>query len=107
MLYPTELRGQMAIFDYFSEYSELFYRFLFSVIPDSDEFHFRQKVRIFAVFIFRTFSKGDRSNYHLGGECSIQLSYGGKCIIRLSSTRIQLFSDFFKSCLIRTLKTRS
>ena len=66
MLYPTELRGQMAIFDYFDEYSELFYRFLFSVIPESAEFHFRQKVRIFAVFIFRTFSKGDRSNYHLG-----------------------------------------
>ena len=76
MLYPTELRGQMAIFDYFAEYSELFDQFLFSVIPDSDEFHFRQKVRIFAVFIFRTFSKGDRSNYHLGGERSILLSYG-------------------------------
>lgn len=66
MLYPTELRGQMAIFYYFAEYSELFYRFLFSVIPDSDEFHFRQKVRIFTVSVSRTFSKGDRSNYHLG-----------------------------------------
>ena len=66
MLYPTELRGQMAIFNYFSEYPELFCRFLFSVLPDSAEFHFRQKVRIFMVFIFRTFSKGDRSNYHLG-----------------------------------------
>ena len=75
MLYPTELRGQMAIFDYFSEYSKLFCRFLFSVIPDSDKFHFHQKVRIFAVFIFRTFSKGDRSNYHLGGGPSILLRY--------------------------------
>ena len=76
MLYPTELRGQMAIFSYFSEYPELFERFLFSALPDSAEFHFRQKVRIFTVSIFRTFSKGDRSNYHLGGERSILLSYG-------------------------------
>ena len=29
MLYPTELRGQMAIFDYFAEYSELFTVFCF------------------------------------------------------------------------------
>ena len=77
MLYPTELRGQMAIFDYFAEYSELFCRFLFSALPDSAEFHFRQKVRIFTVSIFRTFSKGDRSNYHLGGVRSVQVSYGG------------------------------
>ena len=75
MLYPTELRGQMAIFSYFSEYSELFFRFLFSVLPDSAEFHFRQKVRIFTVSIFRTFSKGDRSNYHLGGGRSILLRH--------------------------------
>ena len=77
MLYPTELRGQMAIFNYFSEYSELFCRFLFSMLPDSAEFHFRQKVRIFTVFIFRVLSKGDRSNYHLGGVRSVQVSYGG------------------------------
>ncbi|MGM9650835.1 MAG: hypothetical protein ACI3VX_02720, partial [Faecousia sp.] len=65
MLYPAELRGQMTIFDYFSEYPELFDRFLFcaSRFPES---HFGQKVRIFAVSIFRTFSKGDRSNNHLG-----------------------------------------
>ena len=74
-LYPAELRGQMAIFYYFAEYSELFYRFPFSVIPDSAEFHFRQKVRIFTVSIFRTFSKGDRSNYHLGSGRSILLRY--------------------------------
>ena len=66
MLYPTELRGQMVIFNYFPEYPELFCRFLFSALPDSAEFHFCQKVRIFTVSIFRTFSKGDRSNYHLG-----------------------------------------
>ena len=57
MLYPTELRGQIAIFDYFSEYPELFDRFLFSVLSDSAEFHFRQKVRIFTVFIIRSFQK--------------------------------------------------
>ena len=89
MLYPTELRGQMEIFDYFAEYPELFCRFLFSVIPDSAEFHFRQKVRIFTVSIFRTFSKGDRSNYHLGGVCSIQLSYCdmAKFMIKPEETR--------------------
>ncbi len=52
MLYPTELRGQMAIFDYFAEYSELFYRFPFSVIPDPAEFHFRQKKFGFSLFSF-------------------------------------------------------
>ena len=66
MLYPTELRGQIEIFDYFSVYSELFDQFLFSAIPSSAEIHFRRKVRIFTVSVFRTFSKGDRSNYHLG-----------------------------------------
>ena len=108
MLYPTELRGQMAIFDYFSEYSELFYRFLFSVIPDSAEFHFRQKVRIFAVFIFQTFSKGDRSNYHLGGECSIQLSYGGKCIIikyGLFFSKIRLWEALYRRTNVRLYNT--
>ena len=57
MLYPTELRGQMAIFYYFAEYSELFYRFLFSVIPDSAEFHFRQKSSDFHGFRFPDFFK--------------------------------------------------
>ena len=57
MLYPTELRGQMAIFYYFAEYSELFYRFLFSVIPDSAEFHFRQKSSDFRRFHFPDFFK--------------------------------------------------
>ena len=57
MLYPTELRGQMAIFYYFAEYSELFYRFLFSVIPDSSEFHFRQKSSDFHGIRFPDFFK--------------------------------------------------
>ena len=57
MLYPTELRGQMAIFDYFAEYSELFYRFPFSVIPDPAEFHFRQKSSDFRCFHFPDFFK--------------------------------------------------
>ena len=76
MLYPTELRGQMAIFDYFTEYSELFTVFCFLWFRILPNFIFVKKVRIFDVFIFRTFSKGDRSNYHLGGERSILLSYG-------------------------------
>ena len=90
MLYPTELRGQMAIFIYFSEYSELFERFLFSALPDSAEFHFRQKVRIFTVSIFRTFSKGDRSNYHLGG---LTYPLEGVCNIRFLH-KIRIFRDF-------------
>ena len=57
MLYPTELRRQMAIFDYFTEYSELFYRFLLSLIPDSAEFHFRQKSSDFRCFHFLDFFK--------------------------------------------------
>ena len=98
MLYPTELRGQIAIFDYFSEYSELFCRFLFSVIPDSAEFHFRRIDRIFTVSLFRTLSKGDRSNYHLGGECSIQLSYGGKWRYLINLRNIRNFLPFSVFC---------
>ena len=75
MLYPAELRGQMAIFGYYAEYPKLIDRFLFSVLKDSAAFHFRQKARIFTVSIFRTFSKGDRSNYHLGSGRSILLRY--------------------------------
>ena len=57
MLYPTELRGQMAIFDYFAEYSELFCRFLFSVLPDSAEFSFSSKSSDFHGFHFPDFFK--------------------------------------------------
>ena len=90
MLYPTELRGQMAIFDYFAEYPELFSSFLFSALPDSAEFHFRQKVRIFTVFIFRVLSKGDRSNYHLGG---LTYPLEGVCNIRFLH-KIRIFRGF-------------
>ena len=44
----------------------------FRILPN---FIFVKKVRIFTVSIFQTFSKGDRSNYHLGGGRSIRLSY--------------------------------
>lgn len=57
MLYPTELRGQIAIFSYFSEYPELFSSFLFSGLPDSAEFHFRQKSSDFRCFHFLDFFK--------------------------------------------------
>ena len=55
MLYPTELRGQMAILYYFAEYSELLYRWLFSVTPDSAESH--QKSSDFQGFRFPDFFK--------------------------------------------------
>ena len=43
MLYPTELRGQMAMFDYFSAYPELFDRFFVFRASEFRRISFRSK----------------------------------------------------------------